>query len=96
MAAQTFSEPALATTFSHYRAVVLARDAALDAIEADLALWFDKAPFAEGVHRLSAYRGVTRMGALSLQAEVCDWRRFGLVAANATLCSLAHAYSPGP
>ena len=25
-----------------------------------------------------------------------NWRRFGLVAANATLCSLAHAYSPGP
>ncbi len=80
LGAQTFSEPALATTFSHYRAVVVARDAALDAVEADLVAWFDKAPFAEGVHRLGAYRGVTRMGALALQAEVCDWRRFGRAA----------------
>lgn len=57
-----FSEPALATTFGHYRAVVLARDAALAAVEADLLPWFDKAPFADGVHRLGAYRGVTHMG----------------------------------
>ncbi|HSH58867.1 MAG TPA: hypothetical protein VK988_04335 [Acidimicrobiales bacterium] len=59
-----------------HRAVLLARDAALGAVEADLAVWFDKAPFAEGVRRLVAYRGVTRMNALALQAEVCDWRRF--------------------
>ena len=40
--------------------------------------WFDREPFADGPwHRLGAYRGVTHMGALSLQAEVCDWRRFG-------------------
>lgn len=30
-----------------------------------------------GHARLSAYRGVTHLGALSLAAEVCDWRRFG-------------------
>ena len=29
------------------------------------------------MRRLGAYRGVTRLGALTLQAEVCDWRRFG-------------------
>jgi len=80
LAQQSFSEPALAATFGHYRAVVVARDAALAAVEADLVAWFDKAPFAEGVRRLSAYRGVTRMGALALQAEVCDWRRFARAA----------------
>ena len=37
LAAQTFSEPALAATFSHYRAVVLTRDAQLGAVEDDLA-----------------------------------------------------------
>jgi transposase len=76
LAAQRFDEEALATTFSHYRAVVATREAQLRAVETDLAGWFDREPFAEGVARLGAYRGVTHMGALALQAEVCDWRRF--------------------
>jgi transposase len=80
LAAQRFDEPALKTTFEHYRAVVLTRDAQLAAVEADLAHWTSAAPFAEPVRRLGAYRGVTAMGALSLQAEVCDWRRFGRAA----------------
>jgi transposase len=80
LAGQRFAEPALQTTFEHYRAVVLTRDAQLAAVEADLACWTSAAPFAEPVRRLAAYRGVTAMGALSLQAEVCDWRRFGRAA----------------
>jgi transposase len=76
----SFDEPALRTTFDHYRAVVLSRDAALAAVEADLSTWFDKEPFAGPVRRLAAYRGVTTMGALCLQAEVCDWRRFARAA----------------
>ena len=76
LAAQRFDEPALQTTFEHYRAVVMSRDAQLAAVEADLRLWIDRAPFAQPVQRLAAYRGVTAMGALSLQTEVCDWRRF--------------------
>ena len=76
----SFDEPALQTTFDHYRATVLSRDAALAAVEADLANWFDKEPFTEPVRRLAAYRGVTAMGALCLQAEVCDWRRFARAA----------------
>ncbi len=77
LAAQRFEEPALQTTFEHYRAVVLTRDAQLAAVEADLAAWTSREPFAAPVRRLGAYRGVTAMGALSLHAEVCDWRRFG-------------------
>lgn len=96
LAAQSFSEPALATTFGHYRAVVLARDAALAAVEADLLPWFDKAPFADGVHRLGAHRGVTHMGALSLQAEICDWRRFGRAASMMGFVGLVPSeYSSG-
>ena len=53
-----------------------ARDAELAAIEADLALWYDRVPFAAQVARLAAYRGVDRLGALTLASEVCDWRRF--------------------
>jgi transposase len=77
LAAVSFDEPALQTTFEHYRAVVVTRDAQLAAVESDLAAWITRAPFAAAVRRLGAYRGVTAMGALSLQAEVCDWRRFG-------------------
>jgi transposase len=80
LAAQHFDEAALKTTFEHYRAVVLSRDAQLAAVEADLNVWIARAPFAVPVRRLAAYRGVTAMGALSLQAEVCDWRRFGRAA----------------
>ena len=80
LGALSFDEAALATTYSHYRAVVATRDAQLAAVEADLACWFEREPFADAVRRLGAYRGVTHMGALSLQAEVCDWRRFGRAA----------------
>ncbi|MGH8907494.1 MAG: IS110 family transposase [Egibacteraceae bacterium] len=76
LAAQAFDEPALSATFAHYRAVLCARDAAVEAITADLAGWYDRAPFAECVHRLAAYRGVTALGGLTLACEVCDWRRF--------------------
>ena len=80
LANQQFDEEALAVTYSHYRAVVRSRDAQLEAVETDLASWFDRPPFADGVRRMAAYRGVTHMGALALQAEVCDWRRFGRAA----------------
>jgi transposase len=76
LAAQTFDQPALTATFDHYRAELAVRDAAVDAITTDLAGWYDRAPFADTVHRLGAYRGVTHLGGLTLACEVCDWRRF--------------------
>ncbi len=74
--AQRFEERALQLTYGHYRSVIIAHDAALDAVEADLVTFFDRAPFADQIVRLGAYRGVTRMGGLTLACEVCDWRRF--------------------
>jgi hypothetical protein len=56
--------------------VAASRDAQVTAIEADLADAATKAPFAEVVARLAAYRGVGQLGALALAAEVGDWRRF--------------------
>ena len=50
------------------------------AVEADLRIWTEREPFASAVRHLAAYRGVTSLGALTLQAEVCDWRRFGRAA----------------
>jgi transposase len=48
---QRFQEPALAATDAHYRAVLAGRDAQLEAIQADLAGWYDAPPFAAAVHR---------------------------------------------
>jgi transposase len=91
-----FEQPALAATDAHYRAVLAARDAALEAIQADLAGWYDAPPFADAVHRLSAYRGITRLGALRLASEVGDWRRFSRAAAFAGFCGLVPSeYSSG-
>jgi transposase len=93
---QRFTEPALQTTYDHYRAVLASRDAQLEAIEADLATWLDRAPFAEQVARLGAYRGVTRLGALHLAAEVGDWRRFARASAFMGFCGLVPSeYSSG-
>jgi transposase len=93
---QRFHEPALAATYAHYRAVLAARDAALEAIQADLTGWYDIPPFADAVHRLSAYRGITRLGALTLASEVGDWRRFPRAAAFAGFCGLVPSeYSSG-
>jgi transposase len=48
------------------------------------------------VARLSAYRGVTRLGALTLAAEVCDWRRFARASQFMGFCGLVPSeYSSG-
>jgi transposase len=93
---QQFDEPALAATYAHYRAVLASRDAQLDAIEADLAGWYDRPPFAWQVARLAAYRGVTQLGALTLAAEVGDWRRFPRASTFMGFCGLVPSeYSSG-
>ena len=74
--AQRFDERALTETFNHYRSTLSAREVAVDAIEADLLPWAERAPFADPVGRFGAYRGVTPLGGLTLASEVCDWRRF--------------------
>lgn len=81
LGAQRFDDHQLQATFSHYRAVVASRHAQVTDIEADLAEAATKPPFADAVVRLAAYRGVGQLGALSLAAEVGDWRRFAHAAA---------------
>jgi transposase len=67
---QQFDEAALRATYAHYRAMLIARDAELAAVDADLAYWFDHGPFADTVARLAAYRGVAYLGALTIASEV--------------------------
>ena len=96
IAAQRFDDPALTATFGHYRATLTAREAAVTAIDADLAGWFTRAPFADPVARLAAYRGITHLGALTLASEVCDWRRFATAGAFMGFCGLVPSeYSSG-
>jgi hypothetical protein len=66
--------------------VLQSRDAQLEAIEADLAGWYGRPPFAWQVARLAAYRGVTQLGALTLAAEVADSRRFAQASAFMGFC----------
>ena len=86
--AQRFDDAALRATFAHYQGTLTAREAAVEAIDADLARWFTRAPFADPVARLAAYRGVTRLGALTLAAEVCDWARFPTASMFMGFCGL--------
>jgi transposase len=74
--AQRFEEAALRATYGHYRAMLVARDGELAAIEADLAHWYTHGPFTAAVARLAAYRGIAHLGALTIASEVGDWRRF--------------------
>ena len=85
---QRFDDPALTATFGHYQATLTAREAAVAAIDADLASWFTRPPFADPVARLAAYRGITELGALTLASEVCDWRRFPTASTFMGFCGL--------
>jgi transposase len=94
---QRFDDPALAATYGHYRAVLDTRDAQLEAIEADLlATWYGRPPLADQGARLAAYRGVTRLGALTLASEVGEWRRFATAPQFMGFCGLVPSeYSSG-
>jgi transposase len=88
LGSQRFEQPAMAQTFGHYLAVVEVRNARLDAVEADLAGWCDRPPLDWQVARLAAYRGITRLGALTLAAEVAGWRRFATARQFMGFCGL--------
>jgi transposase len=91
-----FDDAALAQTFSHYQAVVAGLDAHLAAVESDLKGYLHQGPFADAVGRLCAYRGISELGALTLSAEVCDWRRFPRATSLMGFCGLVPSeYSSG-
>jgi len=73
---QRFDDAALRVTYGHYRAMLIAREAELAAVQADLGHWYTHGPFTDAVARLAAYRGVAYVGALTIASEVGDWRRF--------------------
>lgn len=96
LAATHFDDPALEATYQRYLGVATVREADVDAVDFDLAGWFEHRLFADAVARLSAYRGIDRLGALVLASEVCDWRRFGGAGAFMSFCGLVPSeYSSG-
>ena len=93
---QTFDDPALRSTLEHYRSTLCARDAAVGSIEKDLLTWCEQGPFADIVTRLSAYRGITPLGALTIATEVADFRRFPSASSFMCFCGLIPTeYSSG-
>lgn len=96
IAAQEYGEPALATAVGYYRAALAVREAELAAVEAALAPWAEREPLAGPVAQLGCYRGIATLGALTLAAEVVDWRRFPAAAAFMGFTGLVPAeYSSG-
>jgi transposase len=96
IAHRDFADQATKSAFSFYRAAVAERDVTLSAITAELAPYFDRAPFADPVHRLAAYRGIDYLGALTIVSEVCDFRRFAHSGAFMGFCGLVPSeYSTG-
>lgn len=91
-----FDDVATQTTFMHYRVVLSTIEANLGAVEDDLETYHHNGPFADAVGRLSAYRGITEVGALTLATEVGDWRRFPRAATFMGFCGLVPSeYSSG-
>lgn len=96
IAAQKYAEPALATAVSYYRAALATRETELAAIEAQLLPWAAREPLAGPVARLVCYRGIAELTALTLAAEVTDWRRFPAARAFMGFTGLCPAeYSSG-
>lgn len=76
LAGQIFADAALRAAFEHYRIALAAREAEVDALEAELRPWCHRDPLAEPIARLMAYRGIGELTSLTLVSEVIDWRRF--------------------
>lgn len=96
LASLEFGDATLTATFAHYYAIVRARRAALAGIEDDLAGFYHREPFADPVHRLGCYRGITHLGALVLATEIGDWRRFPRAPSFMGFCGLVPSeYSSG-
>lgn len=76
---QRFDDPALSAAFGRYRAALAAREAEVTAIETEPRPWAYRDPLGQTLTRLTAYRGVGELTALTLGGEVSaipDWRRF--------------------
>ena len=77
---QVFDEPATAAAYHHLLAAQQTRSAQLGAIEAEIMRAAETPELAPGVARLRCFRGIDTLSALTIVAEVGDFRRFGSAA----------------
>lgn len=93
---QRFGEAALQETFDSCRGWLEAREAELRAAGARLPAWARQEPPGGAAARPGAYRGIAELTALTLAAEVVDWRRFPSARAFMGYCGLTPSeYSSG-
>ena len=93
---QRFGERALQETLDAYRGWLEAREAELRQAGARLAPWARQGELGQAVARLGAYRGIAELTAVTLAAEVIDWRRFPSARAFTGYCGLVPSeYSSG-
>jgi transposase len=77
---QVFGEPAAQAAFQHLLAAHSVRSTQLDAIDAEIKEAANDPELAPGVARLRCFRGIDTLSAVTLLAEVGDFRRFGSAA----------------
>lgn len=77
---QVFDEPATAAAYHYLLAAERTRDLQLGAIEAEIAALAAHADLAPGIARLRCFRGIDTLSALTIIAEVGDFRRFASAA----------------
>ncbi len=73
---QTFERPAERVTFEHYVLQVLHLGERRAALEQEIAHVAETAPYQPAVARLACLRGISTLSAMTLLAEVQDFRRF--------------------
>jgi transposase len=73
----TFDEPHAQEAYSHLMSAYFIRDTQLAEMGRRIEEIAGTEPFAEGVARLSALRGISTLTAMTILAETCDFTRFG-------------------
>jgi transposase len=77
LSAQQFNEPAVQAAFLHLLSAHSVRRAQLDAIDAEITEAAELPHLAPAVAHLRCFRGIDTLSAVTLLAEVGDFRRFG-------------------
>jgi transposase len=78
--AQRFDHPAAQLTFDHYLSAFTVRRVQLDVIGSQIEDAASLDPLRDPVGRLRCFRGIDTLTAMTIVAEVCDFRRFSSAA----------------
>jgi len=77
LSVQQFGEVAADAAFRHLLSAYSVRSSQLKMIDAEIAEIALREPLADPVARLGCLRGIATLSAVTMAAEVCDFRRFG-------------------